>query len=92
MEKVKVKDGWMGVNFTIERELYSRFKTVAMAQRKTVKDLLREVIEKHTQSFEHDQLVEQISKIPPEERLGLIHAANQEERAMEQDFTLKRQS
>jgi len=77
----------------LDEDVYNKLKMASLATRKPMTKIIEKLVRDHLDTLSHDYLIQQISKIPPEERLGLIHRANEEERQMEQDeLNLKRQA
>lgn len=79
MQELKDREGLMGVNFTIDRALYARFKTIAVSKRITLKNLLVDVISEYVASHQHEPLIEQFMAVPAVERMALIHQINKDE-------------
>lgn len=67
------------VGFELEEERWARLKTIAISQKKTVRQTLTQLIEDYISMADREELIDKIRKIPPEERLTLIHEIKKEE-------------
>jgi len=67
------------ITFRLKEENYDRLKTAAIASKKTMTELIEELIQRNLQEIVHEDLIKQFMKVDPHDRLDLLHRIKEEE-------------
>jgi len=73
------KSNEIPVGFRIDEVLYKRLRTIAIAEKTPVKQLLCKIITAYVESVDPDKLIEKVMSIDPSERLNRVFEQQTEE-------------
>jgi hypothetical protein len=68
------------LNFRIDPNLHDQLKSVAIATRRTVSDLVITIVRDHIKEYSDVALMDQLKQIPHKERMELINRIQSEEK------------
>ena len=68
------------LNFKISEDLHTKLKSVAISKKTNVAELVRGFIEEKINALDMEAAREHLMRIPPAERLNLIHEVEEEEK------------
>ena len=69
----KEKSELISCSFRIDPAIYQRFKTIALAEKKSVNTLICEMIKECVDSTDPEELVRKVMGIDPSERLTILY-------------------